>query len=223
MSPTSSSLEDQQQQQSQQAPSKEATIKKAKKTETLGLQDQLRPLLNSLDIWHKSSFNVDFDFTLRGVLLESALYVVVFEDIPFNLWSCQGSKSSGATNLASIKKIQQFFLSSINENFRCFDNDLNGSSNATHMHHLFHGHQHQSHYNQNYYPNSTRSSQQFHSSNQSEEQIKTYDVLVDGMKNDVKNAIVLKLNDIKSGDLIVKQIIDNLRRSETVNYSFNDY
>lgn len=237
-SPMSSSLDE------QHGSNTAAGAKKAKKTEILGLQDQIRPLLNSLDIVMKPCINVDFDFTLRSVLLESALYVVVFEDIPFNLWSSfptTGGKSSSAhlsaaaatannsstSHLTSIRKIQQFFLSSINESLRNLDLESNGGSNGNNNagsnstpYHQFHP----SHFSgssgtgpsgsSGYY--SSRSSQHL---THSDEQIKAYDALVESMKTDVKNAIVLKLNDIKSGDFMAKQITENLSKSENVSLS----
>lgn len=200
ISPISSLESDQQQ--------KEAA-KKTKKPELLGLQEQLRPLLNSLDIWPKSSLTIDFDFTLRGLLLESALYVVVFEDIPFNLWSGQQGRSCGASNLTAIKKIQQFFMASINESFRSFDNELHTSDNATTpiQQAYSNTYQHYQHY---------QASQSGQSTTAADEKLRTYDILIEGIKNDVKNAIALKLNDIKSGDCIVKQIADYLKKGNAV-------
>lgn len=218
MSPISSSLEEQQQKEAA------AAAKKPKKPEILGLQEQLRPLLNSLDIWSKPHINIDFDFTLRGILLESALYVVVFEDIPFNLWSTTNKQASTSTaaHLAAVKKIQQYFLASINEQFKHLDpTDFGASSTATPMHQYYQmQHQHFYQYHAAGRSHATQptggASSHHYSQQSSEEQAKTYDGLVESMKSDVKNAIALKLNDIKSGDSIVKQIIDHLKKTAPV-------
>lgn len=208
ISATSASFEEQKRQPKENT----ASTKKSKKPEIPGLQDQLRPLLNSLDIWSKPEVNVDFDFSLRSVLLESALYVVVFEDIPFNLWSC--TKSTSSHHLSSIKKIQQFFLSNINDQFKSSlfnESDFTNSSNAMHSHY----HHNVYHHNQYY---SNRPSQQQNQPSQSEDQSRAYDSLLETMKKDVRNSVMLKLNDIKSGDSIVKQIIENLRREDMVRH-----
>jgi len=73
--------------------SKEAnsSSKKVEKSAAISLHDQLRPVLDCIDT-NCSLVDVNFQFTLRGILLESSLYVCVFEDVPLNLFN-QTSKS----------------------------------------------------------------------------------------------------------------------------------
>ena len=63
-----------------------SSSKKAEKNSSIALHDQLRPVLDCIDA-NCSLIDVDFQFTLRGILLESSLYVCVFEDVPLNLFS----------------------------------------------------------------------------------------------------------------------------------------
>ena len=58
----------------------------ASKKTVLALHDQLRPVLDCIDA-NCALIDVDFRFTLRGILLESSLYVCVFEDVPFTLFN----------------------------------------------------------------------------------------------------------------------------------------
>jgi hypothetical protein len=68
-----------------------SSSKKVEKSAAISLHDQLRPVLDCIDT-NCSLVDVNFQFTLRGILLESSLYVCVFEDVPLNLFN-QSSKS----------------------------------------------------------------------------------------------------------------------------------
>jgi hypothetical protein len=63
-----------------------SSSKKAEKNASIALHDQLRPVLDCIDV-NCSLIDVEFQFTFRGILLESSLYVCVFEDVPLNLFS----------------------------------------------------------------------------------------------------------------------------------------
>ncbi len=76
--------------------------------------------------------DINFQFSLRGILFESSLYMNVFEDIPLNLFSSNNSCSSQKNNInpyeiSSIIKIQKLFFANIDENFK--KSDPNSSNN----------------------------------------------------------------------------------------------
>ena len=64
----------------------EMSLRKSKKSETISLHEQLRPVLDCIDS-NSALIDVNFQFTLRGILLESSLYVCVFEDVPLTLFN----------------------------------------------------------------------------------------------------------------------------------------
>ncbi len=111
---------------------------KKKKSDVILLSDQLKPVLDCLtDL--RLPVNVDFQFNLRGILFESALFVNVFEDIPLNLFknnllrnnstaSLSGHSKPGGGNslfsqseMGSIKKIQKLFFANIDDHLRKMD------------------------------------------------------------------------------------------------------
>lgn len=119
-------------------PTKESNSSKKKKSDIILLSDQLKPVLDCLtDL--RLPINIDFQFNLRGILFESALFVNVFEDIPVNLFksnllrnnstaSLSGQAKPGANNSAfsqaemgSIRKIQKLFFANIDEHLRKMD------------------------------------------------------------------------------------------------------
>lgn len=119
-------------------PTKESNSNKKKRSDAILLSDQLKPVLDCLtDL--RLPINIDFQFNLRGILFESALFVNVFEDIPVNLFksnlprnnstaSLFSQAKSGVNNSAfsqaemgSIRKIQKLFLANIDEHLRKMD------------------------------------------------------------------------------------------------------
>lgn len=129
----------------------------------MSLSDQLRPVLNCIDLNRFYLNTVDFDFSLRGVLFESTLYVCVYEDIPFNLFNRSCTKQE--TNC--VKKLQTYFFKNIEENFKKIEDNQDP-------------------------------------------------VLIEQIKKDVKNSILLRLNEIKSGDSLIKRMIsENLKENQS--------
>ena len=106
---------------------KEQTHKK-KKQDTIVLSDQLKPVLDSLKDLNLP-ITVDFQFTLRGILLESALFVNVFEDVPLSLFknnmtknaTSNYSKTTSSYEINSIKQIQNLFFMNIDEHLKKLD------------------------------------------------------------------------------------------------------
>ena len=161
--------------------SKEQLLKK-KKNEIISLHEQLRPVLDCVETHGSSLIDVDFRFTLRGVLLESSLYVCVFEDVPLTLFN-QSVKSQvyNENEMLSIKNIQNLFFKNIDELFKKHDLPTQVARSCF------------------------------------EQEYNSYDLVVESMKKEIKNAMILKLSDIKSGgDAIAKQIIDDLKMQISV-------
>jgi hypothetical protein len=145
---------------------KEHSNSKKRKTQNLSLSDQLKNVLDCIET-SSESLTIDFSFSLRSILLNSSLYVCVFEDIPLNLFNkhqnvCSAQRES---DMSSIQKVHEYFFECINEQF-----DLN-------LHH------------------------------NSNEDVKDLNANV---KKELKNSLMVKLNDIKTGDSITRQIIDDL-------------
>ena len=86
------------------------------KKKTLSLYEQLRPVLSSIEISKFNTHQVEFDFSLKGVLFESSLYVCVYDDIPFNLFNLQSKNYSDG-----FRKIQNYFFQNVDETFRKLD------------------------------------------------------------------------------------------------------
>jgi hypothetical protein len=108
----------------------------AKKQKTLS--DQLKPVLNCVEsvfyaptattnssqplscsssLASASNLKINFDFTLRGIMFESVLYLCVFEDIPFSLFK----SSSSTTEDLFMRQMQSLFCKSIDEEFKKMD------------------------------------------------------------------------------------------------------
>ena len=176
-----------------------ATPVKKKKSDSILLHDQIRPVLNS--IFHlpvnqnvpRDLMHINFQFSLRGILFESTLFMSVFEDVPVNLFNSAtcASKKLSTQETNSIYKIQKLFFSKINDNLK--KNDMNSSSDFMFA---------PLPRNQAANRGSITSVEDLENRNQS--------LIVDHVKKELKNTICLRLNDIKSGDSISKQIIDNL-------------
>ncbi|RNA15440.1 hypothetical protein BpHYR1_032625, partial [Brachionus plicatilis] len=84
-----------------------------KKNVPISLYEQLRPVLSSIDVSRYSLNQVDFKFSLKGILIESSLFVCVYDDIPFNLFNSNSDDG--------FKKIQQYFFHNVDETFRKID------------------------------------------------------------------------------------------------------
>lgn len=103
-------------------------MNKKKKQDSIALVDQLKPVLESLKDMHLP-ITVDFQFTLRGILLESTLFVNVFEDVPLSLFKNNFNKNSVSScsratsnyEINSIKQIQNLFFMNIDEHLKKLD------------------------------------------------------------------------------------------------------
>jgi hypothetical protein len=102
-----------------------------KKHHQINLCDQLKSLLDSDELIFLNSNNktkniltIDFDFTLRGILHESILYLCVFEDIPLNIFNHNLSSSSKlfSNERDFFSKMQNSFFKNIDEEFKKLDN-----------------------------------------------------------------------------------------------------
>ena len=177
---------------------KETAVIKKKKSDSVLLHEQLKPVLNNLFSVSVNStiprdlISINFQFSLRSILFESSMFMSVFEDVPLNLFS-NGIKSTNE----SIYKIQKLFFANIDENFK--KNDPNSSNNFASA---------LAPRSQLGNRGSTASVDDFDTKNQH--------LLIDFVKKEIKNTICLKLNDIKSGDTIIKQIIENLNSNVSV-------
>ncbi|CAF0823180.1 unnamed protein product [Brachionus calyciflorus] len=140
------------------------------KKKSLSLYEQLRPVVNSIDISRFYLNQVEFDFSLRGVLLESSLFVCVYDDIPINLFNLQDKNCVDGS-----RKIQSYFFQNVDETFKKLD--------------------------------------EFKENNQS---------VINSMKSDIKNTLMLKINDIKTGDSITKKILEHLRQTDDLD-SFKSF
>lgn len=90
-----------------------------KKYLSISLYDQLRPILNSIDVSRFNLNQVDFNFSLKGILIESSLFVCVYDDIPFNLFNSNFDDG--------FKKIQQYFFKNADDTFRKIDDSKDNS------------------------------------------------------------------------------------------------
>ena len=119
-----------------------AGSQKKKKPDSIALCEQLKPVLDLMSDL-RLPVTVNFQFNMRGVLFESALYINVFEDVPLSLFRNNlGNKASAAgfsqfhnqhsnqhhphiklnaNELSSIQKIQQFFFMNIDEHLKKLD------------------------------------------------------------------------------------------------------
>jgi len=128
--------------------------------------------------------DVDFKFTLRDLLLESPLYVCLYEDVPFKAahsassLSSSSSTSTSSSSSNSIEQIKQLFFANIAASL----NKIDSSGSTT----------------------------------------KTYDFVINSIRNDLIKILILKLNDIKinsSADFnFIKQLVDYLS-----NQLFNNF
>jgi len=172
---------------------------KKKKSDSILLHDQIKPVLNS--IFHlpvsqnvsRDIMNINFQFSLRSILFESTLFVSVFEDVPFNLFNSAtcASKKLSIQETNSIHKIQTLFFSKINDNLK--KNDMNSTNDFMSAP----------------LPRSQAANRGSITSLEDLENINQY-LMIEHVKKELKNTICLRLNDIKSGDSVNKQIIDNL-------------
>jgi len=191
----------------------DGTSLRKKKSDSILLHEQLKPVLNNpiflpAKVVPRDLIDINFQFSLRGILFESSLYMNVFEDIPLNLFSSNNSCSSQKNNInpyeiSSIIKIQKLFFANIDENFKKSDpNSSNNFASAPIPP-----------------PPTTARSQATNrksSSSVDDFDIKNQSVIIENVKNEIKNTICLRLNEmIKSGDTIVKQIIENLNTNST--------
>lgn len=90
-----------------------------KKNLTISLYEQLRPVLSAIDVSRFSLNQVNFNFSLKGILIESSLFVCVYDDIPFNLFNSNFDDG--------FKKIQQYFFKNADETFRKIDDSKDNS------------------------------------------------------------------------------------------------
>ena len=123
-----------------------AGSQKKKKPDSIALCEQLKPVLDLVSDL-RLPVTVNFQFNMRGVLFESALYINVFEDVPLSLFrNNTGNKASAAgftqfhshshlnqqqqhhahlklnaNELSSIQKIQEFFFMNIDEHLKKLD------------------------------------------------------------------------------------------------------
>jgi len=163
-------------------PTKE-TVPKKKKTDVITLTEQLKPVLDSITELHLP-ITVDFQFSLRGILFESNLFVSVFEDVPLHLFRSRMASSmrSNAFEMTSVKKIQSLFFANIEEHFRSLDgfhlckksSRSGASGGGGGGRGRFQG---------------TAANQQHSTSGDAEEELKNHEALV----KEIKNALILKL------------------------------
>lgn len=116
----------------------------------------------------------------------------------------------------TIKTIETYFFDILHEQLRTnFADSAGVNARQTFPSHASHHHHHHSHHYQPYQPAAKQPPHQHQQQHITDEVLKTYDHLTEAMKRDVKNALTLKLNDIKSGDSTTKQIIENLKSTDT--------
>jgi len=162
-------------------PTKE-TLPKKKKTDVITLTEQLKPVLDSITELHLP-ITVDFQFSLRGILFESNLFVSVFEDVPLHLFRSRMASSmrSNAFEMTSVRKIQSLFFANIEEHFRSLDgfhlckkSMRSGASGGGGGRGRFQG---------------AAANQQYSTGGDAQEELKSHEAL----DKEIKNALILKL------------------------------
>lgn len=90
-----------------------------KKNAQISLHEQLRPVLSSIDVSRFNLNQINFNFSLKGILIESSLFVCVYDDIPFNLLNSNFDDG--------FKQIKQYFFQNVDDTFRKIDDSKDNS------------------------------------------------------------------------------------------------